>query len=379
MTDLGTEFGVEVDRQGYSNVHVFLGVVEVAASDGDEGWTSKMRLTGGESVRVERDKQRVVVKGTVQSSDFVRAIPYVDPRAYAKTVLADGPLFYWTFDEPAGPAIEQVRHLAPQALFPQGGAGRCTHAVIQSGLALGRAADFSKAAGCFSAWEMQQGEMPGAWAIEFWMQLTGDLGGYTRQYLLNAGGPGWGRWNNPAIIFDVGEAGGADNELELFSQHGRTTDGPRLSDDKWHHVILVFFGDGEKLGVAPRVDIIVDGQSMTVNRGNCSSPFQLNGQLFVGASGDRFQEPFKEPLCGRLDELAFYDLSNRTVQEIETQVAAMARRHVAAARTKTQPGPFARDDSATLSSASKLPDQTEATTKNTKGEHPVGTAVEHPV
>ena len=42
-------------------------------------------------------------------------------------MLADKPLFYWTFDEPNGPAIEQVRGLWNQALYPRGDVRRCSH------------------------------------------------------------------------------------------------------------------------------------------------------------------------------------------------------------------------------------------------------------
>ena len=255
-------------------------------------------------------------------------MPQSDSRAYARAVLADKPLFYWTFDEPVGPAFEQVRHLVPQALLPTKGLRRCSHAAIGSGLALGCAADFTEAVGCFSATALGQGIMPGAWAIEFWMQSLGPRSGRLRQCLLSAGIDGhWGS-KNPAVMF-VRSEDGSKNELQLCWGDMHTHGGPALIDDRWHHVMLVFYGKPAwGFGVAPRVDVVLDGQRSTVDRGEFTSAFDLMAGLSVGADGEALASAF----CGRLDELAFYDLSKLTVKEIETRATDMAKRHFRAAQ-----------------------------------------------
>jgi hypothetical protein len=75
VTDLGTEFGVEVSPQGATRSHVFQGAVEVrlVASDGRFG--RSVRLAENESVTVEKPKGDVaakVVRGTVDPAAFVR-------------------------------------------------------------------------------------------------------------------------------------------------------------------------------------------------------------------------------------------------------------------------------------------------------------------
>lgn len=78
VTDIGTEFGVEVHRQGGVDACVLEGRVEVTPliSDGHAGFAS--RLQRGESVRIENDgsmhKQRIANTGR-----FVRQLPAVMP------------------------------------------------------------------------------------------------------------------------------------------------------------------------------------------------------------------------------------------------------------------------------------------------------------
>ena len=77
VTDLGTEFGVEVDEQGLTTSHVFRGLVRVQGlADGGKTEGAGQLLHENESVRVERSGQcRIVVVSAAQSAGFVRAIP----------------------------------------------------------------------------------------------------------------------------------------------------------------------------------------------------------------------------------------------------------------------------------------------------------------
>ena len=119
------------------------------------------------------------------------------------------------------------------------------------------------------------------------------------------------------------------NELQLFYPTGGPTHGgPVLSDGCWHHVILVFYGTDRDFGVAPRVDAAVDGKRETIERGQFSSGFSLNGKLCLGAAGLDISAPFR----GRIDEFAIYDLSGLTEGQIENRIEDMARRHFAAAK-----------------------------------------------
>ncbi len=89
ITDLGTEFGVEVDEAGITESHVFRGSVKVLVLDGtgnlpspserwagDEGSGREVILRENESARVQPDKDAenrlVIVRGAADPAGFVR-------------------------------------------------------------------------------------------------------------------------------------------------------------------------------------------------------------------------------------------------------------------------------------------------------------------
>ena len=177
---------------------------------------------------------------------------------------------------------------------------------------------------------MNQTEMPGAWAIEFWVQCTSKSADDVDQCLVIVGEESGHNHYNPAVMVRS-PRGGLKNELTLIGgdgRTGRTAESLHFTDDRWRHVILVFYGNGQNFGVADRVDGIVDGVRHTIARGKFSAGFALEGRVSVGAMTADLASPF----LGRIDELAFYDLSKLTVEQIEKRVADMARRHIRSAQ-----------------------------------------------
>ncbi|MBU4400128.1 MAG: FecR family protein, partial [Planctomycetes bacterium] len=92
VTDLGTEFGVEVDETGVTESHVFRGSVKMLVLDGTgnppspsgrgaggEGSGQVVVLRANESARVDGgDEPRVTVLGpSTKTADFIRRIPEV--------------------------------------------------------------------------------------------------------------------------------------------------------------------------------------------------------------------------------------------------------------------------------------------------------------
>jgi hypothetical protein len=77
VTDLGTEFGVEVDKAGASKAHVYRGKVEVRVVAGGGGNVKVVSLGPNESARVEAGKQQVVkvVREPGQADGLVREMP----------------------------------------------------------------------------------------------------------------------------------------------------------------------------------------------------------------------------------------------------------------------------------------------------------------
>ncbi len=85
VTDLGTEFAVEVDKSGASRAHVFVGKVEVRAADG--GNSKAASLGPNESARVDFGKDRLVavVRESGRQRPFVREMPKSLPIALFNT------------------------------------------------------------------------------------------------------------------------------------------------------------------------------------------------------------------------------------------------------------------------------------------------------
>ncbi len=76
ITDLGTEFGVEVGKEGTTTSHVFRGKVEVRLTDGG-GEARAIQLGANESARVEPGADRIVVVGREAAAPgaFTRRMP----------------------------------------------------------------------------------------------------------------------------------------------------------------------------------------------------------------------------------------------------------------------------------------------------------------
>ena len=130
VTDLGTEFGVEVEESGATRSHVFQGKVELVASGQWSVASDKkaIHLTAGQSARVERGRnnQVAITREPGQPDRFVRHIPSsiildpsslgsgatdsasavtpamlvprMSPEAYAEYVLSLDPVAYYRMD-----------------------------------------------------------------------------------------------------------------------------------------------------------------------------------------------------------------------------------------------------------------------------------------
>ncbi len=75
ITDLGTEFGVEVNKAGTSKTHVFQGRVEMRLADGGRGEPLTIQLGVGESGQVEHGadgRGPTLLRGAADAAGFVR-------------------------------------------------------------------------------------------------------------------------------------------------------------------------------------------------------------------------------------------------------------------------------------------------------------------
>jgi hypothetical protein len=102
VTDLGTEFGVEVDKGGTTQTHVFRGSIELLSRSGDgQAATPSHVLREGESARIESNR---VTKTHLDTTQFVRTLQVstasIHADTYATLVLSMQPAAYYRM-EPA--------------------------------------------------------------------------------------------------------------------------------------------------------------------------------------------------------------------------------------------------------------------------------------
>ena len=106
VTDLGTEFGVEVSDRGMTHVQVFQGVVKARATGAGGGSDDCRQLREGEAVEIggKRGHLRMATFARNPSPGNAADNRQPDPSeaAYIKAVLADRPMGYWPLNKPAG-------------------------------------------------------------------------------------------------------------------------------------------------------------------------------------------------------------------------------------------------------------------------------------
>jgi hypothetical protein len=105
VTDLGTEFGIEVSRQGLSEVHVLQGAVDVRLSGMSGGTHRHQEVKQGFAVQI-KPQGKELETAAFAPQRFARNLRLSDDSpaeaAYIRAVVADKPLGYWPLNEPAG-------------------------------------------------------------------------------------------------------------------------------------------------------------------------------------------------------------------------------------------------------------------------------------
>ncbi len=102
VTDLGTEFGVYVDKNGVAEVHVYQGEVISRSNAAESSKIDTVHLKAGDAVQINpKEKKHVAV--SFMPRRFVRKLSIWSQAetAYIDAVLADKPLAYWPLNERA--------------------------------------------------------------------------------------------------------------------------------------------------------------------------------------------------------------------------------------------------------------------------------------
>jgi hypothetical protein len=108
VTDLGTEFGVEVPKEGVTETNVFVGAVQVTAIGGKDASDGRSRIIrAGQFAHVAANDGRAIAVGQrrldVMAQRLVREMPRTRLTAddYAELVLSMKPFAYYRMEPPA--------------------------------------------------------------------------------------------------------------------------------------------------------------------------------------------------------------------------------------------------------------------------------------
>lgn len=249
VVDLGTRFGMTVEANGDSEVHVMQGTVEVSRLGGN---MAPLAVTEGLAVRAD-DRTR----SRLQSIEY-RGEAYTLRVAKAPRGAA---FVHYAFDESGGSMIEdwgqglegspydtslQPEDDAPPK--PKRVAGRAGGGLaFQPGECLE-----SGLGGGFSADE--------AFTVALWLRLSPKAQNRGEVSVLSLGSDD--HESSPALwrmTWNPDPSAGKVGALRLESGAGRFVGGQDLRDGRWHHVAMRFLG-GEAAETATHVHLYIDGR-----------------------------------------------------------------------------------------------------------------------
>ena len=133
ITDLGTEFGVDVAKTGATQAHVFRGVVRVQKANGDSKAAGATKiLRENESAYIDHDPnaQITVHEMATKPNAFVRHLPgSTIQRLNLVDVIAGGDGFGKARNRGIDPTTGKISHAAPNTFFPTLAGDRVYHRV----------------------------------------------------------------------------------------------------------------------------------------------------------------------------------------------------------------------------------------------------------
>ena len=306
VIDLGTEFGVEVDSTGETEIYVFTGLVALANPKEDARTADLTELTAGQGISVDRQGQTEPLLKADIANRFARSI---DPGAlYQRMILADKPVVYYPMDH----AIEGVeRNLVADRYHAKifGNVSSAKEAG-RSFFSLNESGDYLQTTGPIA--ELRAAE---SYTIECWVRATRYRHGSICEIIPT-------HWDNPdkgvaaARIetlgeTDLGPLGRSKLRFGHYDDSHKTPAGTQALGtnavsttnyllEQWVHVAAVKSGpamtlylDGEPVGQANEPENLID-EDLSIRIGK-----------FFGTKDAPAEH--RRQFIGQLDELAIYD------------------------------------------------------------------------
>jgi hypothetical protein len=244
IVDLGTEFGVSVDKKGKSQVHVLTGEVKVRASEHNQ----YEHLTEDQARAYDLKQQVAIIKN--QPHRFMRALP-------GKSIQNPDYL-HWPLDREKGDVVScqgkgingkcfdgKRRSLIATKVGPEYVAGKFGDAIFFNG-----EDDWLE-----TGFDGIGGSKPRT--VAFWVKVPKDFAIEQGYGILSWGLAdklsAWQISSNPL------ELTGPIGRIRIGTNHAEIVGTTDLRDDQWHHVAIVLFG-GEAVNLATHILIYLDGQ-----------------------------------------------------------------------------------------------------------------------
>lgn len=314
IVDLGTEFGVRVEKSGESQVHVLDGEVKVRAS--------------------ETEDFELIVENQARGFDLQQQVAIVEsqPRRFMRTLpgkSAENPDYlHWSMDEDSeveitctGPGINGVSYPAKKRSIDGTGVGPD---FIEG--KFGRGIYFDGE----TSW--LETEYPGVGGskprtIAFWVKVPVDFSDNEGFGMLSWGLPdvlsAWQISANPL------EVSGPLGRIRIGTNQGEIVGTTDLRTDAWHHVAVVLFG-GESADLSTHVLIYIDGElegsafksiaEVDTDLDHPKSKPLIMGRN-IGFSNPRNELQVRRFFRGGLDEVFIFDsaLDQKSIRQLMGQ------------------------------------------------------------
>lgn len=289
--DIGTRFGVTVENNGDSELHVMEGEVEVSRASGNSVATLV--------------REGLALRADSRTRSELIPIPYAGDHFKLRLgdVTVPQPALFYNFDESVG-AIVEDSGMSPLIDVPIIAPGELDTSPR-------RAPGHSGGGLVFKPGEVLDVPLSREFRIEsphtvtFWVKLPPRIGQSDQDQILEYGREGLS-WK---VSCNLESGMGVRGALKVDSPEGHVIGSTDLADGNWHHVAYRFIGGGD-IDIASHVQLFVDGKPETLSDSRSGSirPSRA-GNLRLGG---RMEEGF----TGWIDELSFYQeaVSTLTIQ-----------------------------------------------------------------
>ncbi|MBI1372350.1 MAG: hypothetical protein GC159_06260 [Phycisphaera sp.] len=292
VTDLGTEFGVDVDTaRADTQVHVFKGRVQMVAPRIDQ------TLDAGHATAINDAGDASVIT----PDPFL----FMPGPAYAADVLRSRPIGYWRFDETRDDVVanladpDRPAKIVGQSQLLRGpeledanpiGAEETNRALRLTGH------------GYVDTGDIGNFERTDAFSMGAWVRVTHGL----QQNLM-------GRMDANANYrgYDLQMIQNGDLYFQLISQYAAglgciEVQLPQpLPAGAWRHVLVTYDGSGKAAGVRMYLD--GEPQDVIIRRDNLRDTTRVNLPFTIGRRSSSGPRGFMGPLNGNIDEVVLYD------------------------------------------------------------------------